>query len=190
MGVFQLRSGKWCYQIRGRTPEGKQTTLDARYDFDTKDDTTLAWIEAKKKEKIRTTYFLFRHAVAGRMKHLDLYTVKDEHEKISKTFANNRVRLGRFEAWADLPMEEITRDMVKAELERLFEEGHSPANVNKHLMALKAVFNYAINEGKLAVNPTRGIDHFPAGEKKVNSSPKKSSSPGCFGPPNPWTGPI
>ena len=185
MGVYQLRSGKWCYEIRGRK-EGRQVTLDARYDFDTKDDATLAWIEAKQKVKIRTTHFLFRDAVAGRLEHLHLYTVKDEHEKVSKTYANNRVRLSRFGAWAYLPVEEITRQMIKSELEGLLGEGHTPANVNKHLMALKAVFNYAINEGKLAVNPTRGIDQFPAGERKVKFIPERNQFAEVPGP-SPWT---
>ncbi len=87
--------------------------------------------------------------------------VKDPHEKISKTYANNRVRLTRFAEWADLPVEEITWDMTKGKLKKLLEEdGLTPANVNKHLVALKTAFNYAIIEGKLATNPTKGIPEF------------------------------
>jgi hypothetical protein len=123
VGVYQRKSGNWCYEIRARNSEGKWITLDGRYDFANKDDATLAFIEAKKKVKIRTTFFLFRHAVAGRLRHLDLYTVKEDHEKVSKSFANNRVRLSRFGAWADLLVEEITRDMIKEELKKLLDAG-------------------------------------------------------------------
>jgi integrase len=172
LGVYQRKSGSWCYEIRTKNSEGKWITLDGKYDFANEDDATLAWIEAKRKLKIRMTSFLFRHAVAGRLKHLDLYTIKEDHEKVSKSFANNRVRLGRFGVWADLPVEEITRDMIKEELKKLLDAGLTPANVNKHLVALKAVFNYAINEGKLVVNPTKGIPPFPADDQKLKFIPK------------------
>lgn len=172
MGVYQRKSGSWCYEIRKRNSEGKWTTLDGKYDFDTEDDATLAFIEAKKKIKTRTTFFLFRHAVAGRLEHLHLYTVREKHEKVSKSYANNRVRLSRFGVWADLPVEEITRDMIKAELKKLLAAGMTPANVNKHLIALKAVFNFAISEGKLAMNPTKGIPFFPEDDPKPKFIPE------------------
>ncbi len=178
MGVYQRPSGSWCYEIRGRNGEGKQVTLDSRYDFDSKDDATLAWLEAKKKVKIRSTHFLFRDAVAGRLEHLSLYTHKEDHEKVPRSYANDRKRLSRFGVWADLPVEEITRDMVKAELKKLLAPppeglGLTAANVNKHLIALKAAFNYVIKEGKLTVNPTKDIDFFPEDDK----APKFIPSP-------------
>ena len=177
MGVYQRPSGSWCYEIRGRNQEGKQVTLDARYDFDNKDDATLAWLEAKKKVKIRTTHFLFRNLVAARLEHLSLYTHKEEHEKVPRSYANDRKRLSRFGAWADLPAEEITREMVKNELKKLLAlppdgEGLTAVNVNKHLIALKAAFNHAINEGKLTVNPARGIDFFPEDDKTPKFIPE------------------
>jgi integrase len=164
VGVYQRKSGNWCYEIRGRNAEGKWITLDAKYDFASEDEATIAWIEAKRKAKTRMTLFLFRHAVAGRLAHLDLYTVKDEHEKVSKSYANNRVRLSRFAEWADLPVEEISRDMIKEALKKFLDSGMTPANANKHLVAVKAVFNFAIKEGKLAINPTVGIPFFPTEE--------------------------
>ena len=112
MGVYQRPSGSWCYEIRGRIEEGKQVTLDSRYDFDSKDDATLAWLEAKKKVKIRTTHFLFRDLVVARLEHLSLYTHKEDHEKIPKSYANDRKRLSRFGVWADLPAEDRPSNML------------------------------------------------------------------------------
>jgi integrase len=89
------------------------------------------------------------------------------------------VRLSRFGAWADLPVEEITRDMVKAELKRLVASpkddglGLTKENANKHLIALKAVFNYAIKQERLMVNPTNGIEPFPEDNRKVKFIPEK-----------------
>jgi integrase len=39
-------------------------------------------------------------------------------------------------------------------------------------LALKAVFNYAIDEGKLAVNPAKGIPPFPTDNQKPKFIPE------------------
>jgi integrase len=166
MGVFLRKpTGKWCYEIRQRV-DGKNTTVAAQYDFASQDDATLAWIEVKRLLAApQTTRLTFFQAATARLKHLEAYTVRYEHEQVSKTFANNRARIGRFmEAWKDLPLADITKDMI---LERLTElrQDLTPSNLNKHIICLRAIWNHAIkNEmGDVVRNPAAKVDFYPPG---------------------------
>lgn len=91
---------------------------------------------------------------------------KDDFEKVSKTYANNRARLRRFAEWRDIIIEEITRDMIQAKMLALLVT-FTPANVNKHLVTLRAVFNHAINNeiGTLTPNPAARVPFFAENEK-------------------------
>jgi integrase len=164
VGVYQRKNG-WAFEIRQRV-EGKQITLASEYGFPTKDAATLAWIEAKAVAQTRATRTTFSQVVNARMDHLQAYTVREEHEKVSKTYANNRARLRRFAEWWDIPIEEITRDMIQAKMLALLET-FTPANVNKHLVCLRAVFNHAINNelGTLTRNPAARVPFFAESEK-------------------------
>jgi integrase len=174
MGVYQRSNGKWAYEIPTypEGPDGKRKMV-GKYDFRDQDTATLAWIEKKREIEKQTTYLTFLGACTNRLQHLDDYTVKDEYGKVSKSFANNRARLKRFIGWANLPLKDINREMVQKRLKELTQiEGISFANANKHLIALKAVFNHAINEGKLVANPCKGIREFPV-EKQPKFIPEK-----------------
>ena len=173
MGVYERQNG-WCYEIRGRV-NGKQIMLDSQYGYESRDAATLDWIAAKARIKNRQDHTTFLAACNSRMDHIVAYTTKEAHEKVSMSYSNNRGRLRRFTAaWRDLPIEYITRDMVKTRLMELLNvEGLSPANVNKHLIALKAVFNHAIKEGKLRISPCQGIPSFSPTSTKVKFIPEK-----------------
>jgi hypothetical protein len=164
MGVYQRKNG-WAFEIRQRV-NGKQITLASQYGFPTKDAATLAWIEAKAVAQTRATRTTFGQVVNARMDHLQAYTVKEEHEKVSKSYSNNRARLRRFAEWWDIPIEEITRDMIQAKALALLET-FTPANVNKHLVCLRAVFNHAINNelGTLTRNPAARVPFFPESDR-------------------------
>ena len=92
--------------------DGKQITVASQHGSPSKDAATLAWIEAKAVAHIQATRTTFSQVVNARMGHLEAYTVKDDFEKVSKSFANNCARLRRFASWWNLPIEEITREMI------------------------------------------------------------------------------
>jgi Phage integrase SAM-like domain len=164
VGVYQRKNG-WAFEIRGRV-DGKQISLASLFGFTNKDAATLAWIEAKAVAHIRASRTTFSQVVNARMDHLQAYTVKDDFEKVSKTYANNRARLRRFATWENIPVEEITKDMIQARMQELLHT-HTPANVNKHLVCLRSVFNHAINNeiGTLSRNSAARVPFCPESEK-------------------------
>jgi integrase len=164
MGVYQRRNG-WAFEIRGRV-DGKQITLASQHGFTNKDAATLAWIEAKKHIALNLTHLSLRQACVNRLAQVKAYATHPT------TFVDNRRQLGRFSEWADLPLIEITQDMVQAKIISLAQELESNNNANKHLIALKAVFSLAVKSGKLTRNPCVGIPFLPV-ERKAKMIPER-----------------
>jgi len=164
LGVY-LRKNGWAYEIRRRV-NGKQVTLASQHGFTNKDAATLEWIEAKKRIGLNTTHLTLRQACVNRLVQVQAYATHPA------TYPDNKRQLGRFIAWADLPLGEITQDMVQAKIIDLAQELDSNNNANKHLVALKAVFSLAVKSGKLSRNPCAGISFLPV-ERKAKIIPER-----------------
>ena len=72
----------------------------------------------------------------------------------------NVSRLKRFRDWGGLALPEITPDLIRTRMVELSQE-MSHALANKHLIALRSVFEQAVNDGHLGRNPCRGIKFLP-----------------------------
>jgi integrase len=164
MGVY-LRKNGWAYEIRARV-DGKQTTLASQHGFPNKDAATQAWLDAKKSINLSVTHFTLTQACINRLAQVQAYATHPT------TFVDNRRQLGRFIEWADLPLHEITQDMVQAKIISLAQELNSNNNANKHLIALKAVFSVAVKSGKITRNPCVGIPMLPV-ERKAKIIPER-----------------
>jgi integrase len=62
--------------------------------------------------------------------------------------------------WAGLPIVSITREVVSSQVLKMAGE-MSANNVNRHLRALKTLFQMAVDEGDLDRNPVKGIKFLP-----------------------------
>jgi integrase len=104
----------------------------------------------------------FSQAVKLRLDHVQAYCTP-------QTYRQNITRLKPFRAWQDLDLTEITPDLIRA---RLVELSQTMINalVNKHLIALRSVFEQAVNDGRLGRNPCRGLKFLPVA-RKVNYVP-------------------
>jgi integrase len=157
MGVWKRLSGKWSYEFKHK---GQKI---GKYDFRTKAEAHAA--EARERERLKksTTLITFLEAATKRLDHLTAYTTPTHRR-------DNQAMLKRFMAWADLFIDEITEEMVRTRLIELAREfGNN--NANRHLIALKAVFNHVEN-GQIERNPCVGIPKFPT-EKVVKYIPPK-----------------
>jgi hypothetical protein len=70
--------------------------------------------------------------------------------------------LKKFRAWTSLDISEITIDMIRDRMIQLSQK-MSNANAKKHLVALRSVFEYEMNNGSgvLGRNPCRGVKFLP-----------------------------
>lgn len=167
MGVYRRKqTGKWCWEIPVRDATGKRKML-GRYDYDSRDAAMLDWIEEKQRIGLNMTHLTLRQACVNRLVQVQAYATHPA------TYPDNKRQLGRFVAWADLPIGEITQDMVQAKIIDLARELDSNNNANKHLVALKAVFSLAVKSGKLTRNPCVGISFLPV-ERKAKVIPERS----------------
>lgn len=75
-------------------------------------------------------------------------------------YRDNLAMLRRFADWAALPLDGITPAMIR---DRLIELSQTLGNhnANRHLTALKAVFNQAVKDDFLLRNPCQGLPKFP-----------------------------
>jgi integrase len=158
MGVWKRQSGKWSYEFKHK---GRKI---GRYDFRTKAEAQAA--EARERERLKkgATLITFLEAATKRLDYLSAFCTPAH-------FRDNRAILRRFMAWHDLFIEDITPEMIRTRLIEFAQELGSH-NVNRHLVALKAVFNLAVKDGQLPRNPCNGIPRFPT-EKAVKSIPPK-----------------
>ncbi len=106
------------------------------------------------RQKTRTA---FSQAVKLRLDAVLVYC-RISHYKQSVT------RLKQFAAWRDFWLEEITPDLVRARIIEL-SQIMNPPSVNKHLIALRSVFEQAVNDGLLGRNPCRGLKFLPVARK-------------------------
>ena len=108
----------------------------------------------------------------------DYLRFKDLKPLTTKDYKRN-IRVG-FPDWLEMPIQNITRDMVE---KRLFKRGaKSKSSANRELRTLKAIFNYAMDKyrapnGEFLVNrnPTRGLKQFNVPRRKtyIKDSNKK-----------------
>jgi integrase len=157
MGVWKRPSGKWSYEFKHK---GSKI---GRYDFRTKAEAQAA--EARERERLKksATLTTFLEAATKRLDHLTAYATMAHRQA-------NQTMLRRFRTWADFFIDEITPEMVRTRLIQLAKElGNN--NANRHLIAMKAVFNLVEN-GQLSQNPCAGIPKFPT-EKAVKYIPPK-----------------
>jgi len=111
--------------------------------------------EAELRQKLRITKSgtAFSQLVNKRLDHVQAYCTKSHYKQ-------NIAFLRKFEDWGDLDISQITKDMIKQRLKDLV--AHIPPySVNKHLVALKSVFQMAVDDELLGRNPCRGIPFFP-----------------------------
>lgn len=150
MTVFRRRDRKqrpWCYEFR------RNGVLYRERGFESKKEAALAEAEALLKAKTARTRLEFSEAVR-----LRLEFVRADHPK---TLRANITRLKKFADWERIDCQEITSDMVRNRLIELNEAGMKPNYVNKHLIALKSVFQLQFNDGRLHRNPCRGVKMMP-----------------------------
>ena len=95
----------------------------------------------------------FSTAVTMRLDYVQAYCRPSHYQA-------NVAYLRRFAEWRDLDLSEITSEMIRRRLVEL-SKTMSPANANKHLIALRSVFEQAVNDGHLGRNPCRGLKKLP-----------------------------
>jgi integrase len=166
LGVYQRKqTGKWCWEIPVRDQDCKKKRV-GRYDYESKDAATMDWIKEKANIKRNTTHLTLRQACVNRLAHLKAYATHPT------TYPDNKRMLSRFSAWADLPLAEITQDMVQYKIISLAQELDSNNNANKHLVALKAVFSLAVKNDYIIKNPCAGIAMLPV-ERQPKMIPER-----------------
>jgi integrase len=84
-------------------------------------------------------------------------------------YSTNVSRLKKFADWKGLELTAITPDIIRAKMIAL-SAIMSNALANKHLIALKSVFEQAVNDGFLGRNPCRGVKFLPT-EKFIKYVP-------------------
>jgi len=158
MGVWKRQSSKWSYEFKHK---GRKI---GRYDFRTKAEAQAA--EARERERLKrsATLITFLEAATKRLDYLSAFCTPAH-------FRDNRAILRKFMAWHDLFIEDINPEMIRTRLIELAQELGNH-NANRHLVALKAVFNLAEKDGQLSRNLCAGIPKFPT-EKAVKSIPPK-----------------
>jgi integrase len=75
-------------------------------------------------------------------------------------YRTNVSRLKQFRDWGGFDIQAITPETVRTRMVAL-SQAMSNALANKHLVALKSVFEQAVNDGFMGRNPCRGIKFLP-----------------------------
>jgi integrase len=114
--------------------------------------------------KILKTGTAFSQIANKRLDYVQAYCTKSHYR-------DNVTRLKKFADWWDLDINQITPDMIRQRMIDLSAQ-MSRASANKHLVALKSVFEMSVTDGVLGRNPCRGIRFFPI-EKTVKFVPAK-----------------
>ena len=110
------------------------------------------------------TPITFSQIVTLRLAAVEAYCSRDHLQK-------NIARLRQFRDWRDRSLSEITPDLVRQRMISL-SQTMSNALANKHLVALKSVFEQAVNDGYVGRNPCRGVRFLPV-ERVVNYIPSR-----------------
>lgn len=150
MSVYKRQDRKrnpWCYEFR------MNGVLYKERGFASKKEAKDAEAEARLKAKSAMTRLEFSEAVNRRLEYVQAY--------YPKTLRDNITRLKKFADWEELDCREITPEMIRNRLIELHKEGMTAAYVNKHLVALKSVFQLQYNDHNLDRNPCRGVKLMP-----------------------------
>jgi len=140
----------WCYRF------WVDKTLYKQCGFRTQKEARAAEDAAKLQLKRLSTGTMFLLAVSKRLDYLQAYTTP-------KHYRDNLAMLRRFPEWQDLLLQEISPQMVRDKLMALARDLGNH-NANRHLVALRAVFELAVNDGDLPRNPCRGLQKFPTSQ--------------------------
>jgi len=62
---------------------------------------------------------------------------------------------------------DLDREALEAHLNRLSDEGKAPRTVNRHLVNVKAMMNWAVDTALLPFNPLASVKALPQHEKRV-----------------------
>jgi len=155
------RSGKrpkpWYYQVMREGRIYKRS-------FATANEARNAEARLLAELQIRTTHIIFSVIVNKRLDYVQAYCTP-------RHYTDHRTMLKRFAAWRDMSIEDITPALIREKLIELSKELGNH-NANRHLIALKACFSLAVNDGLLARNPCQGIRPFP-----TEKAPKFIPSP-------------
>ena len=152
MSVYKRQDRKqrpWSYEFRG------SGTLYKQSGFGTMKEAQESEAAARVALKQRKTRLEFLQIINQRLKYVEAY--------FPNSLRQNITRLKKFRDWTSLDISEITTDMVRDRMIGLSKE-MSNANANKHLVALRSVFEYELNNGSgvLGRNPCRGVRFLPA----------------------------
>lgn len=118
-----------------------------------------------------------------------LYSVVDRRAvegKLSRKSKAERMAIARWfhERVGDLPVEKITKRDVLTFKQKLLEEGQEPANVKVKLSRLRALLNFAVQQGTIEVNPANGVAiRDPDAAKNKRRSFDRASLAAIFGGP-------
>lgn len=149
MPVFKRLDRKqkpWCYRFWIKKEIHKECG------FRTMREAQDAEAGARLSLKRSMTGTVFLNAVENRLNVLQGYSTLGHYR-------DNRSMLARFPEWDNLLLTEITPEMVRNKLLAL-KEDLGNANANRHLRAVRAVFELAVNDEKLTRNPCRGLKKF------------------------------
>ena len=150
MSVYKRQDRKrrpWCFEFR------ENGTLYKQSGFGTMKAAQDAEAMARREAKLQRPVWRFRRRLKTRLEFVQAYYPKE--------LTNNITRLRKFAAWEHLDCRDITSEMVRQRLIELKNEGMKQAYVNKHLVALKSVFQMQFEEGRLPRNPCRGVKMMP-----------------------------
>ena len=137
----------WCYRFwENKTPY-------RQCGFRTRKEALAAEADARRQLNRLMIGITFGEAASRRLDYLQAYTTR-EHCR------GNRTMLRRFSAWLDLLLQEISPQMVRDRLMELA-QALGNHNANRHLRALRSVFELAVHDGDLPRNPCRGLKAFP-----------------------------
>lgn len=137
----------WYYKFR---LNGK---LHKECGFRTQREAQDAEADARLQLQNQKTLIMFFQAVNLRLDYVKAYCTPSHYQ-------HNVSRLRRFRDWAGLALEEITPDLIRTRMVDL-SQTMSHALANKHLVALRSVFEQAVNDGFLGRNPCRGVKFLP-----------------------------
>lgn len=151
MSVYKRQDRKqrpWCYEFR------ENGTLYKQSGFGTMKEAQHGEATARLALKKQKTRLEFSQIVNQRLRYVEAY--------YPNSLRHNITRLKKFRDWANRDISEINTDMIRDRMIQLSQE-MSNANANKHLVALRSVFEYEMNNGKnvLGRNPCRGVKFLP-----------------------------
>lgn len=141
------RTRPWYYQFMRAGETFKESGFNSRAEAED------AEARARIKAGAPTTHMAFSQMVNLRLDYVKAHCTPDHYRK-------NISRLKQFADWKRHDLMAITPDMVRRKMIRL-SETMSNALANKHLIALKSVFEQAVNDGFLGRNPCRGVKFLP-----------------------------